>query len=170
MSIMNAGKFLSDAEDEHLNALLSKDQSRDGLMLTVLRVCGMRPNELLRLRRCDLFPEKPSILVHGSKNSNDRELPIRRDLFERLEAQAAGKDFDARIFDISYNRLGEIWRFYRPCKKPLKSLRHTLADRTYRKTKDIRIVQQTLGHKSITSTMIYQTYTYSQDELAKALL
>jgi integrase/recombinase XerC len=34
-------------------------------------------------------------------------------------------------------------------------LRHSFAERLYRKTHDLLLVQRALGHRSVTSTMVY---------------
>ena len=129
----------------------------------------MRASELLALRNCDFDRVGRSLYLSGLKSSNDREVPLNDDFYFRLEQACEDLGEDDRIFPISYNRLGEIWRHYRPCKKVLHSLRHTLAIEVYLKTRDIRIVQQILGHKSITSTMVYQDFVYGQQALESAL-
>ena len=76
---------------------------------------------------------------------------------------------DEQIFKITYIRFYQIWKDYRPCNKGIHSLRHTFALNLYKKTKDIRIVQQALGHRSLNSTLIYQSYQYTISELRKAI-
>jgi integrase len=75
-----------------------------------------------------------------------------------------------RIFPISYQRLYQIWDHWKPCKKKLHSLRHTFAIELYRRTRDLRLVQMALGHKSINNTMVYADYIYTQEELKKLLI
>lgn len=163
-------KFLSESEDQNLIALLQGDESRDALMLSLLRFCGMRATELLKLRGCDLLHANGSIWVRGLKSSNSRELPVKRDLFERLMREAQGLGPEDLVFGIGYNRLMQIWHFYRPAKKPLHSLRHTLARQAYLRTRDVKLVQQVLGHKCINSTMVYQDFLCDRSQLRKALL
>lgn len=161
---------MSASEDAELLRILSSDYSRDGLMLSILRFCGMRPQELLRLRKRDIDETDASIWVRGLKGSNDRRLPLDAVLFKRLVEMSSGLESDDVVFGIGYKRLQKIWHFYRPVRKPLKSLRHTLADVTYRKTNNLRMVQQVLGHKSLTSTAIYLSSPYGVDELRAALV
>ena len=127
----------------------------------------MRASELLALRKGDLNESDRAIRVIGLKGSRPREFLVRRDLFQRLLRQSFELNSDDRIFPISYNRLCEIWHIYRPSKKPLHSLRHTFAVELYKRSKDIQLVQQALGHKSLSNTMIYQQYAYTRSELSK---
>ena len=169
MGNFNFEKFLDAEEDGRLIESLENDKSRDGLMLSLLRYCGMRPSEMLGLRVCDLNRAQGSIFIRGLKGSNSRELPIRPDLFERLWAASRRKEKEARVFTISYPRLVQIWDHWRPCRKPLKSLRHTLAVEVYRKSKDIQLVQRVLGHMSLSSTLVYQSFSYDQAAFREVL-
>ena len=171
---INSKKFLSPIEDRFVLNRIKDDWTRNGIMLKLLRSCGMRAGELLSLRVCDLNQFEKSILVHASKGSNDRELPLDPDLFEHLTnyISSTKRGEYERIFDIGYDQLGIIWRGYRPIGsgKPLHSLRHTLALEVYRRTKDILLVKTILGHKSIQTTMIYQEFCHTQPEIRRALL
>jgi len=167
--MFDSSKYLSSEEDAYLAEMLGRIQSRDTLMLSLLRRYGMRASELLGIQRCHLYEGKRSIRVHGLKGSLPREFQLTGELFSRVSSLAVGLESEQRIFPISYNRLGEIWRFYRPCKKPLHCLRHTMAVELYQRSKDIQLVQQVLGHKSLTSTMTYQQYAYTQAEFVKFL-
>lgn len=131
----------------------------------------MRQSELLLLCPCDLNLETKSMKVHGLKGSNSRELPMTDELFERLKEQAdlCATD-EMRIFPISRHMVQNIWRFWRPVKKPLHALRHTFAIEMYKKTQDIHLVKNLLGHRSIANTMIYLDFVQKQDEFRKALV
>lgn len=164
-------KFLTPAEDLHLSVLLDKERSRNSLILTLLRRYGMRQSELLLLRPCDLNPEAKSMKIPGLKGSNPRELPLSDDLFLRLSEQAATcPSEDMKIFPIGRHMVQAIWRYWRPCNKPLHALRHTFAIEMYKKTQDIHLVKNLLGHKSIANTLIYLDFVQSQDEFRKALV
>ena len=47
-------------------------------------------------------------------------------------------------------------------------LRHTFATNVYRKTKDIRVLQEILGHSDVSTTMIYSHI--SGENVREALL
>lgn len=167
---LNKNKYLTDSEYRRLMEILEKHENdRDSLMLQLLLATGARACEFLAITFDDLNLDQRTILIHGSKGSNDREIPIRDDLFRRLISFCHGKENNERIFDIGYHRLRDIWDWHRPVKKKLHSLRHTFAIRTYKKTKDIRLVQRALGHKYLSTTLIYQDYQYGIDEMRKIL-
>jgi integrase len=170
---LNKNKYLLDPEVEKLERTLEKDvqnQLRDILILQLALKTGARATELLELRHADLNTYDSTVFIRGIKGSNDREIPLSPEVFERLELYCRSVDRNANLFPIGYHRLRQIWDWYRPAPKKFHSLRHTFAIRLYRKTKDIRLVQVALGHRNITNTMIYADYVYSQQELKKLIL
>jgi integrase len=164
---MNKTKYLQDPERHALTALLARHTTRDAILLQVLLHTGARACEALALRGADLNRHDKTVFIRGSKGSRDREIPLSKGLF-KLVASLPCAD-DGRIFPISYQRLDQIWREWRPVTKKLHSLRHTFAIGLYKKSKDLKLVQSALGHKSITTTMIYADYIYSTEELRRAL-
>lgn len=156
---LNRNKFLESSEDTEIK-LLSLD-SRDKVIIRLARDTGARATELLRLRYVDLFPDTNTIFITGLKGSRDRELPVTPEMMTAL--------LKFIPFGIGYRRLEQIWRDLRPCKKKFHSLRHTFAVNLYRRTKDIKLVQLALGHKSPTSTAVYTDFIYSQEELRRIL-
>ena len=55
---INKKKLLSDTELEYLKARLSKDSSRDSVLIRLALATGARASELLNLSGADLFSEK----------------------------------------------------------------------------------------------------------------
>lgn len=169
---LNKNKYLLQPEVERLESILNSyidTNARDCLALLLALRTGARAQEVLNLTKADLNLYDQSVFIRGIKGSNDREIPLRSDLFQRLKRFSENVPSDL-LFDISYNRFRQIWEHYRPVQKKLHSLRHTFAIRLYQKTKDIRLVQVALGHRNITNTMIYADYAYSQTELRKLIL
>ena len=167
---LNKNKYLLEPERLKLEYLLKshlQDDSRNCLALLVGLHTGARAQELLNLTWEDLNASDESVYIRGIKGSNDREIPLSPWIFKALQRLERRKE---EIFPISYNRLRQIWQLYRPVEKKLHALRHTFAIRLYQKTKDIRLVQVALGHRSITNTMIYADYIYTRDELRKLIL
>ena len=173
---LNKNKYLLPPEVEKLQQLMLDHESRDlrnCLMIQVAIRTGARAQEVLNLNRADLNTYDESIFIRGLKGSNDREIPIPKDLFSKLyrysetEKEKVG---GLRIFPITYDRLYQIWGLYRPVPKKFHALRHTFAIQLYQKTKDLRLVQVALGHRNITNTMVYADYVYSQQELKKLIL
>lgn len=169
---LNKNKYLLPHELKALESLLDrhfKDEPRNSLLLLLALRTGARATEILNLRKSDLNLYEESILIHGIKGSNDREIPLHSPLFKKLVKYSESVDGDL-LFPISYNRLRQIWQLYRPVEKKLHALRHTFAIQLYKKTKDIRLVQVALGHRNVMNTMIYADYVYSQTELRRLIL
>lgn len=169
---LNKNKYLLEPEAERLHYLLESHQDRDVRNCTLLWVTlhtGARAQEILNLKSNDLNPYEETVFITGIKGSNDREIPVPRWLFRKLQALPADGP-GGRLFPITYNRFRQIWDLYRPVQKKLHALRHTFAIRLYKKTKDLRLVQVALGHRNITNTMIYADYVYSQQELRRLIL
>ncbi|MGZ3746939.1 MAG: tyrosine-type recombinase/integrase [Pseudobdellovibrionaceae bacterium] len=169
---LNKNKYLLPPEVERLKKIISDYQDKDArncLLIDLGLRTGGRAQELLNLTLADLNTYDESVFIRGLKNSNDREIPLHSDFFHRLHKFAMQQD-GRHLFGISYNRLYQIWEFYRPVPKKFHSLRHTFAIELYQKSKDLRLVQVALGHRNITNTMIYADYVYSQQELRKLIL
>lgn len=169
---LNKNKYLLEPEVDRLEHILKSFQNKDARNCTLLWTClhtGARAQEVLNIRLEDLNAYDETVFIRGLKGSNDRELPVPGWLFQKL-VQETPRANGAQLFPITYNRLRQIWDFYRPVHKKLHALRHTFAIRLYKKTKDLRLVQVALGHRNITNTMVYADYIYSQQELRKLIL
>lgn len=169
---LNKNKYLLEDEYQRLTQILKSFENKDSRNCTLLwtaLMTGARAQEILNLHKDDLNPQEQSLFIRGLKGSNDRELPVIPWLYLRL-SRLANESKSRRLFEISYNRLYQIWDLYRPVHKSFHSLRHTFAVRLYKRTKDIRLVQVALGHRNISNTMIYAEYVYSQEELRKLIL
>lgn len=169
---LNKNKYLLSPEAERLRQILVDYQSSDPrncFLLSLGLRTGARAQELLNLQKTDLNTYDQTLFIRGIKGSNDREIPLQSQFFEGL-VRFAEKAPGTKIFNIGYQRLYQIWEFYRPVPKKFHSLRHTFAIELYQKTKDLRLVQVALGHRNITNTMIYADYVYSQQELRRLIL
>jgi len=178
-STFSSFKFLDEKEEAQLLTQLSKSKSRDALILLLLHQYGMRSGELLAVRIRDVNLDTGSFLIHGSKNSNAREFTLSQTLHTRMRNyflevhnyEDMKSHLDDLVFPLSYNRLGEIWRYWRPggCTKPLHSLRHTCALRTYERCKDVLLLKTVLGHKALKNTMVYAEFSFSKSKINEAL-
>jgi len=161
-------KYLLDEELKELNRVLNKymkTNERDCLLIRLALITGARASEILDLTLEDFT--KDSVYIRPSKQGLGRDLPLRKDLIKR-RVKVAKKQGAERICPISYQGRCQIWLTYRPVEKKLHSLRHTAAINMYKKTNNVRLVKYMLGHKSLTSTEIYQQYVFTQQELRKA--
>ncbi len=183
--IITPAKVLSDTEVTSLTTLCKRllevpSEKRNALMLFVTLECGLRATELLNLTVKDIDFAGNTVFIASLKGSNPRVLPVRGSLIKAIgELLVKRHDVaavqmlpkDAKVFDISYNRLDQIWKMFRPNpNKTLHSLRHTFAVTTYLRTRDIVLVQTALGHRNIDNTMVYVNYVYSQGALRKAMV
>lgn len=169
---LNKNKYLLEPELEKLNSLLDsymESDMRNCLLLKLALKTGARAQELLNLKKIDINMYEESVLIRGIKGSNDREIPLKADVFRLLKKYSDSQDSQL-LFPISYSRLRQIWEFYRPVPKKFHCLRHTFAIQIYKKTRDIRLVQVALGHRNVMNTMIYADYVYSQQELKRLIL
>jgi integrase/recombinase XerC len=169
-------KYLSTTEVDRLRYLLKShvDVDRRNCLLILLALhTGARASELLLIRRQDINEAEESVFLRGLKGSNDREIPLPTWVYKHLSRwlhEPTATVRSERIFAMSYSRLRQVWDLYRPVPKTFHALRHTFAIELYKKTRDIRLVQVALGHRSIMNTMIYADYVYSIEELRKQLL
>lgn len=168
--IISGQKVLSDAEQIKLRKSLRRN--RDSTIIKVGLFTGARASEILNLRFPDINHETKSLFFKGLKNSNSRELPLKPDLYEDVcrafeTRRVKGSD---KIFQISHQRLFQIWDHYRIVNKKFHSLRHTFAVNLYLKTNDIRLLQKALGHKHLSTTEVYLDFTYTQTEMRRIIL
>lgn len=159
---MNRTKFLDEYELAELKRTLSKYPGRDSTMLKLALATGARAEELLAISQADLDVRNQSVFIRGSKGSDDREIPLVSELFNEVAQHVP--------WGIKYRRYEYIWRNYRPVKKKLHCLRHTFAIELYKRTKDIKLVQMCLGHKSLTSTQVYADFVYRQGEMRRLVI
>lgn len=170
---LNKNKYLLAPEVERLRSIVANFQDQDPrncFLLSLGLRTGARAQELLNLQKADINTYDQSVFIRGIKGSNDREIPLAAKFFDSFHRWIEKEAENGKIFDISYQRLYQIWEFYRPVPKKFHSLRHTFAIELYQKTKDLRLVQVALGHRNITNTMVYADYAYSQSELRRLIL
>lgn len=168
---MNQTKFLTDEEQRHLRKELNLD-NRNELFITLALETGARQSELLAITPIDIDQENQTIHIIGLKGSNNRTMPVRKELIRSLIKRIKDNNIknSQSIFPISPKTLYQIWTNYRPrSKKPFHSLRHTFAINLYKRTKDIMLIKTALGHRSIKNTMVYADYVYSTNELRRIL-
>lgn len=169
---LNKNKYLLAPELERLTKIITDFETKDPrncLILWIALKTGARAQEILNLQKSDLNPYDETVYIRGIKGSNDREIPLRSDLYRKLQRYADSVS-GTKLFDISYDRLYQVWQLYRPIPKKFHALRHTFAIELYKKTRDIRLVQVALGHRNIANTMVYADYVYSQQELRRLIL
>jgi integrase len=163
--LLTPSKFLDDSEVCEL--LSSLPRGRNGLLIELALRCGARASELLAISKGDLDSRHRTVFIKGLKGSNDRYVTLPRVFFDKLKYYA-DKQTGPLVFDIGYTRFHQIWEHYRPAsKKKIHALRHTFAINLYKACKDLHIVKQCLGHKSLNNTMIYLDFVNSHSVIDK---
>lgn len=168
-------EYLSiDEVDQIFNAIdLSHPQGhRNRAMLELLYACGLRASELCELKLSGLLLEMDLIRLWG-KGQKERIVPIGESakqqllfyLEQRKQAEIAPKAEDIVFLNRRGNQLSRQMLFL-VVKKAVAdagidknisphSFRHSFATHLVEGGADLRLVQQLLGHASITTTELY---------------
>lgn len=136
-------------------------------VLQILKETGMRIGELTQLAPLDIDTERKTVNITPEKGSNPRILPISDKLIGMIKNLSRDpratyttlfqphKDTLRDYLCCQRKALAEKLGNPRIAKIGFHTLRHWKGTMEYHNTKDIVHVKYTLGHKSITSTMIY---------------
>lgn len=176
--IKNLPEFLTDAEIQLLMAQVetkTPSGTRDRTIMEVLYATGMRNSELCGLNLGDINLEENEIRVFG-KGSKERIVLISnrardflRNYIEQVRSQlsenAGGGENEPVFINMSGCRINQrsIFRLIEGCahkaglarKISPHTLRHSFATRLLERGADLRVVQELLGHASISNTQIY---------------
>lgn len=163
-----------------LSAVIGEDARalRDRAILETLYATGMRISELAGLRLGDLDLQKGLAIAYG-KGSKERLVPVGRQALAALGAWLGpggrpvmaptrwARRLDAEAVFIStrgrrMSRQG-VWQIVRKAAVKVKLeervsphvLRHSCATHLLEHGADIRVVQELLGHATITTTQVY---------------
>lgn len=154
--------------------------TRDRAILEILYACGLRVSEVTSLKRSLLRLDEGYLIVTG-KGNKQRLVPVHKEAikylqlyleYERPHQKSLAKYTDSVFLN---NRGGELTRqsvFLKikqyaelaGVKKNISphTMRHSFATHLMERGADLRIVQQLLGHESITTTEIYTHVSASQ--------
>lgn len=130
---------------------------RTRLMLDLGARQGLRRIEIARIHSRDLVREEHgwSLIVHG-KGDKDRMIPLHADIGERIHAAGPGWLFPSpRGGHMAATSVGKILTDVLPEGWSAHSLRRRFATRIYDESKDLRAIQQLLGHASLDVTQRY---------------
>ncbi|MEE1884360.1 tyrosine-type recombinase/integrase [Pedobacter flavus] len=161
--------------DELKNILSFLESYSDNLYLCCLLTygCLLRPHHEIRLLKSkNIVNNVSQIQLSGSENKSkkNRIVPIPAFIQNILrERISRANDSNANIFTMSTNAYNPgyfnvLWNKAKPMMKKNKllrdnqtiySFRHTAALDIYRKTKDLHILQQLLGHSDMIVTLKY---------------
>ncbi len=153
--------------------------ARTALMLRLAGELGLRRAEVARVHTRDLRHSAsgaPQLLVHG-KGSRQRLLPVSADLAAKIMAGAAGYSpgmpSTGWLFPsekgghVTPRWVGTLCSRALPGVWTLHKARHRFASTAYRGTRNIRAVQEMLGHSSVAIT---ERYTAVDDDEMRAAM
>jgi len=172
---------LGDQDRERLLSTLEAAQGagarRDYLLFHLLLATGMRLSAALALTEGDVELERAEVTVRRAKGQRVEHVvlgpQIREHLAGYLEGRRPGPLFPGRdggpITRRHAARRLAVWMQRAGCRGRAHphALRHDFACRLYRRTGDVLLVQQALGHRSISSTT---AYAHTDQGLLRALL
>ncbi|MGB7363323.1 MAG: tyrosine-type recombinase/integrase [Rhodococcus sp. (in: high G+C Gram-positive bacteria)] len=143
------------------SALDSLDDPRTRLMVLILANTGMRRAELARMRRDDMTCEGGDWWLHiVGKGGHERSIPL-ADAVARQVVESVPEDFRGFIFPgqdgghISPQHVGKLVSAALGDGWSTHATRHRFATLAYQGSKDLRAVQELLGHSSIATTQVY---------------
>jgi len=159
----HVGKLPFIPTEEEIDLLISAVGTRTATLLQLLKETGMRIGEALKISWIDVDVQRKVVTITPEKGSQPRILAMSDKLIGMLQRLRKKSElvFPARRKEIAINfyrqrrNVSEKLANPRIHKISFHTFRHWKGTMEYHKTKDILHVQQVLGHRDITSTMIY---------------
>ena len=163
--------FLSPVEVLSVLRVARDRGPRDWALLLVAYLHGCRASELSNLLLDDLNMRTSSIQIHRLKGSLDTTQPVSphrgeplMDEVKALKAWLKVRPDDGSAFLFNSQKGGrlsrsQVFRIFQACAKDAglpddRILKHSRASHLVGKM-DVALVKQTLGHKALSSTMVY---------------
>ncbi len=137
----------------------SIEDPRDRLIVRTIYATGVRVSELCAMDIGDIDFEEETIRVRG-KGGKIRIVFVDRDTLDDMatfiDDRIAGPLFPGQQgHHISPRSVQHIFKQYAPPGITPHKIRHSYASELYRRSKNLRVVQENLGHTSIKTTEIY---------------
>lgn len=166
------------ADDYAWRTALEAADLRETLMLRLAGEVGLRRAEVARVHTRDLVGglSGAQLIVHG-KGNKKRTVPLSQGLADLIRLGAEGHTPGASptgwLFPdgfgghLSPTYVGILVSRLLPDGLTMHTLRHRAATRAYRGTRNIRAVQQLLGHSSLATTA---RYTQVDDDEVRAAM
>ncbi len=159
-------QHLKGTEQERLLNTLAKTEGfeamRDHALFHLMLATGIRLGAALALDVGDIDLDAGEVLLRKTKGNGSRTVFLSKSLENHLRIFLAGK-YDGSVFTTTTGtrichrqaqRRFAQWRDLAGLSKRLHphSLRHTFATDLYRRTEDVLLVKEALGHRSVAST------------------
>ncbi|MDV0443453.1 site-specific tyrosine recombinase/integron integrase [Methanorbis rubei] len=144
---------------EVMNFIASLENPRDALLIRTIYATGMRVSELCGLRAEHINFNEQTIRVRGKGGKirivfcdPDTLAMIRDHLDEKIEGPIF---LGNRGAAISPRTVQHIFNLHAPAGITPHKIRHSYASELYKRSHNLRVVQENLGHNSIQTTEIY---------------
>lgn len=159
------------ASSENVQIGFEKADPDTQLMIHLAVEAGLRRNEIASIFLPDDMIEEIhgwSLIVHG-KGNKDRIVPLTSIISNLLLQRPNGWCFPCMYNGAKHVCPDTVYRHIkRTVGEPTHSLRRKFATDLYRATNgDMRVVQETLGHESVTTTQLY--ISIASDDLRVAI-
>ena len=150
--------------EQEIDALIAGCGKKVATSLQLLKETGMRIGEAWNLEWTDIDNQNQTITCTPEKHGNPRQLKVSSKLLAMLnKLPKTGNKVFGGTSDIAhrYNfttqrkRVAEKLQNPRLLKISFHSFRHWKATMEYHRTQDILHVKEMLGHKQLSSTMVY---------------
>lgn len=145
--------------DEVLVDALERAPVRERLMLVIAQRTGLRAGEVARVRREDVIPGLPGASLHVlGKGARERLVPLEDELTRILRLLPPGWAFSSSTRPGEHLTAHTVSRLMSAALGPgwtAHTLRHRYASLAYSVERDLRAVQELLGHAQVTTTQVY---------------
>lgn len=142
-----------------MRLLQSIQDERDRLMIRIIYATGVRVSELCTMNVEDVDFDDQMIRVLG-KGGKVRMVFVDEETLEEI-ARLIGNRLSGPLFPgqggnhISPRTVQLIFKKYAPPGITPHKIRHSYASELYRRSRNLRVVQENLGHASIKTTEVY---------------
>jgi site-specific recombinase XerD len=142
-----------------LRLLDSIDDMRDKLIVRTIYATGVRVSELCNMNVEDIDFDEHTIRIRG-KGDKIRTVFVDddtlADILKFIGTRIVGPVFVGQQGkNISSRAIQHIFKNYAPSGITPHKIRHSYASELYKRSKNLRVVQENLGHTSIKTTEIY---------------
>lgn len=145
--------------DDVLLDALERAPLRERLMLVIAQRTGLRAGEVARVRREDVVPALAGASLHvRGKGARERLVPLDEELARILRLLPAGWVFPSSTRPGEHLTAHTVSRLMSAALGPgwtAHTLRHRYASLAYSVERDLRAVQELLGHAQVTTTQVY---------------
>jgi len=142
-----------------LRLLDSIEDLRDKLIVRTIYATGVRVSELCNMNIEDIDFDEHTIRIRG-KGDKIRTVFVDEDTLTDI-LKFIGNRIIGPVFvgqqgkNISSRAIQHIFKHYAPSGITPHKIRHSYASELYKRSKNLRVVQENLGHTSIKTTEIY---------------